>query len=452
MANQSPYGGFVDLTPYRQGLGGPAVNPLESLVQGFTQGQAIRNLPETLQTQRQMQLEQELTRRLNNAIMQQKLIDLQNPQAALAREVQKSLAISSANPASGVVAMPAGLEGEVIAQPGALTADQQLALEAGGAAPTVAPAGVPIRPVSLEGVPTGFGQDLTAAAAATEALSTAKGQSALERLILGNEARKAIAETGNASKERMATTGNQTKKDIAGMKGAAGSKPITETSKANILGRAGKSGLIVSDADLDKFRNDAGDIDYGKLAMASGRAERESIDNLNHEKLNKLPAEVKSKVASYQAVQKDLERLREKLNEEVASGDIPSGMQDVISGSLSESPTNFFTRTFQRFVLQPSQSKTAAENERLRGAVSASIGRAIAGAALTATEKQNLIPFSPQAGDSFERLLEKSAGLEQFLANQIEGLTTPIPSGGAPSIVPKTSTGPKIIKITPRAQ
>lgn len=206
---------------------------------------------------------------------------------------------------------------------------------------------------------------------------------------------------------------------------------LTENAKANIIGRASKAGVLQVDTDLDKFKNDLGEIDFQKLSIASGRGERETLDSAREAKLNQIPAEARNKVAAYQAVQKDLERLRERLDQEQASGDIPSGMQDIISASLSEPPGNFFSRTFQRFVLQPAQSKTAAENERLRGAVSASIGRAIAGAALTGTEKENLIPFSPQPGDSFERLLDKASSLEQFLNNQIEGLTSPIPIGGA---------------------
>ena len=445
MATQSPYGGFADLSRYQAAAAQPSANPLESLIQGFQQGTALGQLPQTLQDQRQAQFEQQLARQLKNELMQQKLNDLQNPQAALAREVQKALALKSADATSGIVSMPTGLEGESIGQPGALSSEQQASLIAGGPAPSVAAVGAPIAPIAIGGTPTGFGQDISGATAATRALSDAKS-TALEQAILGNLSREKIAASTATSREKIAAT-----------KAISGSKPITETSKANILGRAGKSGLIVSDVDLDKFRNESGDIDYGKLALASGRAERGILDDARDAKLGAAPAEVKSKVASYQAVQKDLERLMEKLDEESRTGNIPSGFQDIISGSLSESPTNFFTRTFQRFVLQPSQSKTAAENERLRGAVSASIGRAIAGAALTSTEKQNLIPFTPQAGDSFERLLEKASALEQFLDNQIEGLSTPIPSGRSipasqPEPSSKSSTLPKIIKITPRSK
>lgn len=439
----SPFGNFADLSRHQAAASAPVASPLESLIAGFTQGQAVRNLPETLQTQRQVQLEQELTRRLNNAILQQKLQDLQNPGAALAREVQKALALKSADITSGVVSMPTGLEGEVIAQPGALSPQQQVALEASGVVPVVAPVGTPITPIAVAGQPTGFGQDISGATAATEAIAGAKGSSALERMIMSNLFKEGQQANALTSKERIAADSLASKERIAAGKG--GAKGVTETSKAAILGRAGKSGLITSDADLEKFRNDAGDIDYGRLALASGRAERESLESARDAKLNSVPAEIRGKVAAYQAVQKDLERLREKLDQEAQSGDIPSGMQDVISASLSEAPDGFFSRVFQRFFLQPAQSKTSAENERLRGAVSASISRAIAGAALTGTEKQNLIPFTPQAGDSFERLLEKSAALEQFLKNQIEGLSTPFPRGtsstpaSTPTATPKTA-------------
>lgn len=94
MATQSPYGGFVDLTPYRQGLGVDAVNPLESLIQGFTQGQAIRNIPQTIEQQRQAQLQDELGRRLNIAIQQQKLQSLpleQQKQALLIEQLKAEM-------------------------------------------------------------------------------------------------------------------------------------------------------------------------------------------------------------------------------------------------------------------------------------------------------------------------------------------------------------------------
>lgn len=203
----SPLGNFADLSSYRRSADaarGVPVNPLDELIAGFSQGQAVRNLPQTLETQRQLKLEGELTRRLNNAILQQKLTDLQNPDQAIAREVQKALAIKSADPATGVVSMPAGLAGETIGQPGALSPEQQTALLAGGAAPTVAPVGVPITPVTVAGQPTGFGTDLSGAAAATEAMSTAKGTSAMDRLLLTLMANKDISAAKNASNETIA--------------------------------------------------------------------------------------------------------------------------------------------------------------------------------------------------------------------------------------------------------
>lgn len=133
----SPFGNFADLSSARRlvDAGGVApLNPLEELISGFTQGQALRNLPQTLDAQRQAQLEGELTRRLNNAILSQKLQDLQNPQAALAREVQKSLALKEADLASSLGSMP----GLSLDASGKLTAGTTPAGAAGEGSPEAA--------------------------------------------------------------------------------------------------------------------------------------------------------------------------------------------------------------------------------------------------------------------------------------------------------------------------
>lgn len=73
----SPFGNFADLSRYQAAASAPVASPLESLIAGFTQGQAIRNIPQVLQAQRQAQLQDELSRRLNIALTQQKLSDLE---------------------------------------------------------------------------------------------------------------------------------------------------------------------------------------------------------------------------------------------------------------------------------------------------------------------------------------------------------------------------------------
>lgn len=144
------------------------VSPLDSLIQGGQQGLQFSQLPQQLE-------DQALARQLQNAINGQKLYDLQNPDKALARRLQEELAYKSAfSPDSGVYQAPAGLAGQTIANPGAITPEQQAALpspelinmrkiaeEMGGApSPAVniptARAGANETPISLNGIQTGF--------------------------------------------------------------------------------------------------------------------------------------------------------------------------------------------------------------------------------------------------------------------------------------------------------
>lgn len=440
-------GPYADLSTYQRAAAQPVANPLESLIQGFQTGQQIQRLPQTLQ-------EQEIMRQLNLALAQQKLQDVLNPNAALAREVQQQLAVKGLlNPATGIENAPVGLEGEIIGTPRAI-ASTAAELAAGAPVTSAAP-GLPTTPISVGGIQTGF--NLNPTAARTYAQQTLNDKIALanakaaeqgipvtykegangEILAIPSRSFGGVTPTATAVKT---STGETAK---AAPKASRGG--LTENQKSSILNRVGRFGGEIPE-DISSLTNE----DYQRLSISAGRAEREELDKDRDAKLSAVPAEARSKVAAYQAVQKDLQRLRDKLEEEQASGDIPSAVQDLISASLAEAPTNFLSRTFQRFVLQPAQTKTAAGNERLRGAVAASIGRAIAGAALTGTEKQNLIPFTPQPGDSFERLLDKASGLEQFLSNQIEGLTAPIPIGTPNAPIPQTGTpvGTKVGRFT----
>ncbi len=126
---------FADLSPYRRNLQAAqgTSNVLDSLIQGAQRGLQPQNLPQTLQ-------DQGLARDLQNAINLQKLQDLQNPERALAREIEKQLTIKAAlNPNSGIVRADPSLVGETIAQPGAITVEEQAALPATVTPQTVLP-------------------------------------------------------------------------------------------------------------------------------------------------------------------------------------------------------------------------------------------------------------------------------------------------------------------------
>lgn len=155
----------ADLSAYQRRT--PVVNPLESLIQGFNQGQAIVNAPQQLQ-------DQELMRQLNNALIRQKLADLADPNQALARQFALHLAPQLGKPESGVAVAPSGLIGQTIAQPGTVTAAQEQALGlpiAGGA--VIAPR-APETPITAMGVNTGLNLN---PAAASEAVA---GQNAAD--------------------------------------------------------------------------------------------------------------------------------------------------------------------------------------------------------------------------------------------------------------------------------
>lgn len=147
---------FADLSPYRRNLQAAqgTANVLDSLIQGAQQGLQLQRLPQTLQ-------DQGLARDLQNAINLQKLQDLQNPERALAREIEKQLTIKAAlNPNSGIVRADPTLIGETIAQPGAITVEEQAALPMTvtpqTVLPTAIPRGAPETPVSAFGIQTGL--------------------------------------------------------------------------------------------------------------------------------------------------------------------------------------------------------------------------------------------------------------------------------------------------------
>lgn len=149
---------FADLSSYRRSADARRNNPitaLDSLISGAQQGLQLSRLPQQLQ-------DQELARQLQNALMTQKLQDLQDPQAALARELQK-LAVKEAvtNPNSGIIQSP--IPGEVIATPQPINQTSQslnalLQANPNAPIPSAAPT-LPITPIGAGTVQTGLSID-----------------------------------------------------------------------------------------------------------------------------------------------------------------------------------------------------------------------------------------------------------------------------------------------------
>lgn len=147
---------FSDLSQYRRNVDNAqkSVNVLDSLIQGAQQGLQLQRLPQSLQ-------DQNLAQQLQNAINLQKLQDLQNPERALARRIEQELTVKAAlNPNSGIVRADPSLVGETIAQPGALTQEQQASLTPQSGVtnplPSAPAVGASETPISAFGIQTGL--------------------------------------------------------------------------------------------------------------------------------------------------------------------------------------------------------------------------------------------------------------------------------------------------------
>lgn len=147
---------FVNLNPYEAAQlnrRANAVSPIDAALQSLQQGMQLQQLPQTLQ-------DQALQRQLNNALLSQKLSDLQNPNAALARKLTEELTLKGAlNPNLGIAPAPAGTLGQTIANPGAITPEQQASLLTQDPIDFVqptAPMGLPETPIAPFGIQTGL--------------------------------------------------------------------------------------------------------------------------------------------------------------------------------------------------------------------------------------------------------------------------------------------------------
>lgn len=426
----TPFGTFADLSPYRRAVSEPVMNPLDALIAGFGQGQAIRELPQTIADRRQAQLENELTRRLNMAIAQQRLTDLQNPGAALAREVQKALALKSADPTSAVVPLPVGLESEIIAQPGALSPQQQLALESGGAAPVVAPVGAPIVPIAVAGRPTGFGRDITGATEATRAIAEARGDPALERLILGINSREAIAREGAASKERIAAT-------------KGGAKGLTANAAQTILGKAAFEGVDLEDA---KYKDEDGNYKITEINLESNQKRRQREDLQRQAKLDSVSGKVSAKqrdeLASLYLVQAELERFRDIISDPTKISGEPGPVQNALAIVAAQPSTGIFSSLGRQFA-QANLSDESKLKENVRSTITSAVNAAISGKVITKLEATQL-GFTPKGDDTIKELIAKAENLEVYLKNKEDGILKSLGSSTdqptvSPATAPKTA-------------
>lgn len=166
----SPLGGFANLSRYQQAAVQPQPNVLDQFVQALNQGISLAQLPQTLQAEAQQRQQNAILNAIKVATAQKQFEELnKTPEQRLAERFQDNLIAQSYDRASGVRPLSPDLltpeqlsifEGGVQLQaPGALTPQQQIALDEGGVR-TAVPLGTPVAPVlTPRGVPTQFSFD-----------------------------------------------------------------------------------------------------------------------------------------------------------------------------------------------------------------------------------------------------------------------------------------------------
>lgn len=429
----SPLGGFADLSRYQLAAAQPTQNPLDALIQGYNQGQQLQQLP-------QIQAEQVLARQLQNALMAQRLKDLQNPEAALARKIQEELTVKAAlNPELGIVATPAGLAGQTIFSPGATnqteaTLQQVLSTNPQTALPTAAPAALPETPISLFGVPTGLNTNPNIPAQATETkisnqirLANARAAANGEPVeyftqldgTVGIRPKRITAGVAPVATTLRTATGEAAKEQPKPTKGSAGSIVMTPNQQNLTLRRASEAGVDVDDP---KYFNDATQTyDFTKITIDGGKAARENKRLENAAKAGALSGKSKTDIEALNAAEKQLHSLQDEITEIANSGKTPGFFDNVIAASTAAPPEGALSAIYQQLAkgLQSDESKLLEDKKSI---ISSSLVKAISGLAVSKQEAARL-GFVPRAGDSFEELIRKAAGVQNYINNQRAGLS-----------------------------
>lgn len=416
----SPLGGFADLSSYRRNLDLQkaqqlSADPLADLILSAQQGYALQQLPQTMLAQEQAKVDAALATQLKNALAMEQLTMLRNPNEALLRDIQKNLAVKTVDPTTGIVVAPVGLESEIIATPGALTAEQQLAVEAGGPVPTVA-GGTPIQPITIGGRPTGFSQDLDRAITSTEQINRAKGTSALERQLLSN----AQKEADRLSRESIAAAGNVSREKVAETRGKSGSGGLTASRISIIAGKAGEAGFTQEDID-EKYTRD-GVVDWNRVSLDANREIAKDVETAAKLKAAQLPASLREKASGFIAAHADLGKLTTTLKQFKIEGKEPDSWQRAVGVALESPPGGVFSALYQTVIGQGLNADVR-EINALKARVRSAVVRANAGLSQTEREIANVSQYTPSTNDTLEQTLQKAAGLEGYLINQVEAIT-----------------------------
>lgn len=275
---------FADLSSYRKAVNDAqgTTNLLDSILGGIQQGVQLQRLPQTLQSQ-------DIAQQLQNAINLQKLQDLQNPQAAIARQIEKELTIKGALDSSlGLTNLERGLG--TIGTPGAITAAQQAtlpsnetlamrqaALEQGGVPlPNVviprAQAGLPLTEVAPFGIGTGVYSDPSIPLAAAQRARDAELNQMLAELQAKSQFDVSTAEARAAALEPFEQRKFQREADLK-----RGLSDTEFTNQMKVLEARHQNALSQGDRDsANKLANDMAVLRENNKAPKSSKPPTES--------------------------------------------------------------------------------------------------------------------------------------------------------------------------------
>lgn len=443
---------FADLSPYRRAVSNAqaGTNLLDSLIQGVQGGIQLARLPQTLQ-------DNALAQELQNALTRQKILDLQNPEAALARRLEQELTLKGAlNPDLGIQRAPVGLVGETIANPGAITPAQQaalpsnellamrdIALQQGGVNPPAvviptAPAGLPETPISAFGIQTGLTSNPNVPVQAAEDKLERQIQLANSRVRSAGVQGQFIPDGfgGMVFAQKPTTTGGEVittrvnTPEGDAVKVASKTSParaLTPNAQTTLLGQASAAGI---DPDDPKYLTD-GVYDFTKLAIDKGKAVRENKRLDNAAKAAGLTGTTKTSIEALNAAEKQLHFLQDEIEQIASSGSTPGFWDNVIAAGTAAPADGFISGIVQQLAkgVQSDESKLL---EGKKSIISSSLTKAISGLAVSKSEASRL-GFLPRAGDSFEDLVMKASLVEEYIKNQRAGLA------GAPDTVTPTA-------------
>lgn len=438
----SPFGNYADISQYQKEIAArraATVSPLDALIQGAEQGLALQQAPQVLQNQ-------QLAAQIALQLQRQKLNELQNPELALQRELQKAAI-------EGIVS---GRNPSLIFQPQVSpeqAAMRQIALDQAGVPPPVSDFQQLVPAIGGMGA---IGISPSAGIAAEQRKAAAKLASDEAKYKAAGipYARVPNAEGGF---DLYPTRGFGGEAPVAAPLSREGGEPVKAPVKTssiksltpnaqNILfGQAGAAGVDPNDP---KYKNEDGSYDFLQLSIDKGMAIRENKRVENALKAQGLTGKTKQDVDKLNAASKQLDNLQTELENLAKSGKAP-GFADTFIAATTAAPPDGPISTLYQMGAKYFQSNESKDLEGRKGIVSSALTSAISGLAVSKSEAERL-GWLPRPVDSFADLIRKVSLVEEYINSQRSGLSEGSAASPAPT-TPPASGLPKVIRITPRA-